>query len=109
MAKEKGMRSTADHSEIQRWITEHGGKPALVSGGILRVDFREREAGFEEISWDEFFKIFDEHSLEFVYEDVPPELPGGRTFKFVARGGPKNKIPPDAAEADADPDEEALR
>lgn len=108
MAKEKGVRHTADHSEIRRWITEHGGKPALVSGGILRVDFREREAGFEEISWDEFFKIFDEHSLEFVYEDVPPELPGARSFKFVARSGPRKKPAAEATEADADPDEESL-
>jgi hypothetical protein len=107
MAKKQGTRRTADHGEIQRWITEHGGKPALIQGGILRVDFREREQGFEEISWEQFFQIFDEHALDFVYEEEPPEGGEVRSFKFVARGGPR-KTKPAREEADADPNEEGI-
>jgi hypothetical protein len=34
--------------------------------GILRIDFGPKE---EEVSWDEFFKKFDEANLHFLYQD----------------------------------------
>lgn len=82
--------TTRDHDEIREWIEARGGRPARVkasrNGGILRVDFGEPEEELEEISWDEFFKIFDENDLAFLHQD---ETSGGKTSrfnKFVERG-----------------------
>jgi hypothetical protein len=80
---------TTDHDTIRRWIEERGGHPARVKGagegGILRVDFGEPEDNLEEIKWEDFFSIFDENELAFLYQD---ETKGGKTSrfnKFVAR------------------------
>lgn len=80
---------TTDHDQIRKWVEARNGHPARVRdegpGGILRIDFDEPEAKLEEISWDEFFRIFDENRLAFLYQD---KTDGGRTSrfsKFVAR------------------------
>ncbi len=85
-------KTTTDHDEIRRWVESHGGKPAAVtetgSGsdpGILRINFDDPggddDDRLEEISWDEFFRAFDENELVFLYQD------GGesRFNKFVSR------------------------
>ena len=59
--------TTTDHAQIRNWATSRGGHPAKVStggdGGILRIDFGEPEETLEQISWDEFFEIFDSNDL----------------------------------------------
>src|SRR5215210_7462133 len=82
--------TTKDHDEIRRWAEERGGRPSVVrtggEGGILRFDFGEQEESLEEISWEEFFRIFDDNNLAFLHQD---EAGGGGTsrfFKFVAGG-----------------------
>ena len=73
-------KKTTDHEEIRRWVEERGGHPARVKtsgqkdgGGILRIDFDEPggndDERLERISWDEFFKIFDENELAFLHQD----------------------------------------
>jgi hypothetical protein len=84
---------TTDHKEIRKWIESRGGRPARVtstapgheddkngSGGILRVDFQEPDESLEEISWDEFFDIFEEHKLAFLYQE---DTSGGRKSRFA--------------------------
>src|SRR4051812_39051451 len=62
--------TTRDHSEIRKWAEARGGHAARVKDtNILRLDFREPEANLEQVSWDEFFKIFDESDLDFLYQD----------------------------------------
>lgn len=81
---------TIDHEEIREWIEAHGGMPAVVEGthsegsGILRVDFGAPEDNLEAISWEEFFRIFDENDLAFVYQ---ADTDGAESYfsKFVAR------------------------
>lgn len=80
---------TTDHDQIRKWVEARNGHPARVRdegpGGILRIDFDEPDAKLEEISWDDFFRIFDENRLAFLYQD---KTDGGRTSrfsKFVAR------------------------
>jgi len=77
---------TTDHATIRRWVESRGGHPALVVGapgeeaGILRLDLPGGYAGQEflqPISWDDFFRRFDEKRLAFVYEEE------GRFFQFV--------------------------
>lgn len=40
------------------------------SSGVLGIDFGGgSEEGLEEVSWGEFFRIFDEAELEFLFEE----------------------------------------
>src|SRR5436305_10636291 len=65
---------TTDHETIRKWAETRGGKPATVKGterggevGILRIEFPGHggEESLEEISWDDFFRKFDEKNLVF--------------------------------------------
>jgi hypothetical protein len=81
--------TTTDHDQIRRWVEARGGHPARVKGqgkgGILRIDFGEPEDTLEPISWDEFFKIFDENHLAFLYQDKTKDGGESRFNKFVER------------------------
>jgi hypothetical protein len=66
--------TTTDHNTIKKWAEKHGGKPAAVDRthkkddvGIIRVMFpkapHSEHDNLVEISWDEFFKEFDERKL----------------------------------------------
>jgi hypothetical protein len=83
--------TTTDHDEIRRWVEARDGRPSRVktsgSGGLLRIDFREAEEAFEEISWDEFFKIFDDNDLAFLHQDKTAAGKESRFNKFVSRKG----------------------
>ncbi len=72
--------STRDHAAIRRWAGEHHASPALVDrpGGLLRFEF-DRPPGPAALSWDDFFRAFDQRGLELVYDDRP----GSRFHKLV--------------------------
>jgi hypothetical protein len=68
-----------DHQAIRRWAEQHGGKPAAVDRthlgddvGIIRIMFpmapHSEHAHLVEISWDEFFKEFEERKLALLYD-----------------------------------------
>lgn len=81
-------QTTIDHDIIRRWAEQRGGKPSRVKdssrGGILRFDFGTAEPNLEELSWDQFFEIFDQEGLAFLYQDKTDE--GISRFnKFVER------------------------
>lgn len=80
---------TTDHKTIKRWIEERGGHPARVKGaeegGILRVDFGKPEDNLEAIEWEDFFSIFDENDLSFLYQDETKDGKTSRFNKFVAK------------------------
>ena len=70
---------TTDHRKIKKWAEAHGGKPAAVDRtkqdddvGIIRVMFpdapQSEHRHLVPISWDEFFKEFDERKLALVYD-----------------------------------------
>jgi hypothetical protein len=48
------------------------------------VDFGEPEENLEEISWDEFFAIFDENDLAFLHQEKTADGKVSRFNKFVA-------------------------
>jgi hypothetical protein len=77
--------TTTDHKVIRKWAEARNGKPSKVKattgGGILRIDFDEREPSLEPITWDEFFKVFDERKLAFLYQDEGDS----RFNKFIER------------------------
>jgi hypothetical protein len=85
---------TTNHDEIRKWAEARGGKPATVKAtesggepGVLRIDFPgySGEDTLEEISWDEFFKKFDEKNLAFLYQDTTASGQESRFYKFVSR------------------------
>lgn len=72
--------TTTDHNAIRRWAERHGGKPAAVDRthqgddvGIIRLMFpkapNSEHDHLVEITWDEFFKEFEERELAFIYDD----------------------------------------
>ena len=81
--------TTTDHEEIRKWAEARNGHPAMVrtkgKGGILRIDFGTPEDSLEEIGWDEFFKVFDENKLAFLYQDKTSDGGESRFNKFVNR------------------------
>jgi hypothetical protein len=84
--------TTTDHEKIKKWAKDRDGVPETVKeteknghAGILRIDFGPREKGLEEISWDEFFRKFEEAHLAFLYQDKTKDGKVSRFHKFVAR------------------------
>ena len=82
-------RTTTDHETIRKWVDQHRGHPAIVrtgsEGGVLRIDFDEPggndDTRLHRISWDEFFKAFDQNDIAFLYD---PEG-DSRFSKFVSK------------------------
>ena len=83
---------TTDHQEIKEWVETRGGSPAVLEGthdefgsGILRIDFGTGDESLEELSWEEFFRVFDANDLAFVYRDETEEGMESYVCAFVAR------------------------
>jgi hypothetical protein len=85
---------TTDHEEIRRWVEEHGGRPARVRGtghdgdpGVLRIDFPggAGEDELEPISWDEWFRKFDEQNLALLYQERRADGEDSTFAKLVRR------------------------
>jgi hypothetical protein len=87
-------KTTTKLEEIKDWAETRGGKPSKVKdagnkkgGGIIRINFPgySGEDSLEEISWDDWFKIFNQEKLEFLYQDETAEGKESRFFKLVSR------------------------
>jgi hypothetical protein len=81
-------RMTTDHDKIRQWVEDRNGRPATVKGsaknskaGILRIDFPgfSGQTSLKAVSWKEWFKIFDERRLGFLYQD---RTAGGKPSRF---------------------------
>ena len=87
-------KTTTNHEEIRKWVEKRRGHPAVVAatensggrdGGLLRIDYDEPGGNDDDrlhrITWDEFFRIFDQNGLAFLRD------PDGesRFSKFVAK------------------------
>jgi len=85
--------TTTDHKQIKQWVEERGGHPARVKGtddsgsGILRIDYPgfSGEERLEAITWDEFFKGFEENELAFLYQDETKSGSESRFSKLIDR------------------------
>lgn len=85
---------TSDHLVIKQWVEKRGGKPATVKLAnkegkvtILRIHFagRGNDDELSDISWEDFFKAFDEHNLAFLHQEHTADGKESRFFKFVRR------------------------
>lgn len=86
---------THDHKKIQKWAEERDGVPAKIKRtgkdddeGVLRIHFpkhSDNDDNFEEISWEDFFRNFDENKLDFLYQDKKADGEISTFHKFVSR------------------------
>lgn len=68
--------ATSSHEVIRQWAEERGGVPATVEGtehdgrpGVLRFDFGGDSDRLRHVSWDDWFRTFDERKLNFLYQE----------------------------------------
>jgi len=54
--------------------------------GVLRIDFPgfSGQGSLEEVSWDEWFRVFDERNLEFLYQEKTANGKSSRFNKLVS-------------------------
>lgn len=93
-------KSTTDHDEIRTWAKERGGKPVSIEGtgrkkgvGVLRIDFPggASDPPLEPISWEAFFKKFEDADLAMVYQDETADGSQSYFCKFVSRKKAKSE------------------
>lgn len=97
-------KPTTDHETIQHWVEERGGWPATVArtakgggAGILRIDFPgySGKGTLKEVPWEEWFKMFDERKLAFLYQEKTASGNLSRFFKVIenpeAKAGKESK------------------
>lgn len=97
-------KTTTDHDTIRNWVEERGSTAAQMTGSSsdgpesLAITPRDAEKNsVEEISWDEFFEIFEEGNLAFVYQ-TDRDDPSEQWFcKFVDR---EQELPEDVFDAE---------
>jgi len=86
-------QTTTDLKEIKKWAEERDGKLTIVKGteggknegGVLRINFPgySGEDTLEKVSWDEWYKVFKERDLEFLYQDKKADRKESRFFKLI--------------------------
>lgn len=83
---------TTDHATIRTWAEARGTRPSAVKGpgagheiSGLRLDSRDGESWLEEITWDEFFRRFEEMGLEFLYQDVSRDGEPSTFYRLINR------------------------
>lgn len=90
---------TTDHETIRKWAEKKGGKPAAVACthqgadvGIVRIMFpnapQSEHRALTEISWEEFFREFEQRKLALLYEEdsLFSKIIGRATVERRSRG-----------------------
>ena len=80
---------TIDHDRIRQWAEARRGQPARVKGrDILRLDFPgySGEDTLEPISWEDWFRVFDENRLAILLQDRKEDGEPSTFNKLVDRG-----------------------
>lgn len=94
MLKDDSRIKTIDHEDIKTWAETRQARPVRLrrfddESITERVRFRFPEdeyPGEEDLTWEEFFDIFDRSRLEFVFEDVADEAVENRNiYQFNPR------------------------
>jgi Rho termination factor, N-terminal domain len=81
--------ATTHHEVIKHWAEERDAKPATVEGtehddhlGVLRFDFGDETANLRQVSWEEWFRTFDERRLNFIYQEQRSDGRQSNFFRF---------------------------
>lgn len=89
-------RVTTDTAEIKNWVESHEGTPAVIGEGseeMVRIDFPGKEDERElskakrsrEVSWDDFFKVFEDKELAFIYYPNKDVNDPTFSYRFIKR------------------------
>jgi hypothetical protein len=85
---------TRNHDVIVKWAEDRGAKPATVAGtehgdrvGVLRFDFEGGDR-LQEVSWDEWFRTFDERNLVMLFQE---NLKSGNQSNFFRFDNPERE------------------
>lgn len=92
------QKVTTDHEEIKKWAREHQAVPAIIDdqeAGADKVgirldfpgDYDERyldEDDTHDVDWEEFFKIFEDNRLAFIYDAKSKGDPSW-AYRFIKR------------------------
>lgn len=89
-------KKTTDHDTIRHWADERGGRPATVADtveagepGVLTIHFPGQDPRHDrdltDLTWDEFFRKFEDEQLAFLYEEHTADGDTSRFFKLVRR------------------------
>ena len=86
---------TTHHDVIREWAESRDGTPATVPGtehgdhlGVLRIDFGDDDDRLRHVSWDEWFRTFDDRRLNFIYQE---ERSDGHTSTFFRLESPERE------------------
>lgn len=88
--------ATRSRAIIRQWAEQRKATPATAPFGqdaaerVLRFDFPDAESGaLQPVSWDEFFQIFDERELVFIFQQhmTAGEVSDFCRFERPAGGG----------------------
>jgi hypothetical protein len=77
-------KRTTDHDTIREWVERRAGVPASADDdedGALAIDFGEES--LEHISWEEWFRRFDEQNLCFLYQEEKATGDESTFFKLI--------------------------
>lgn len=86
--------TTTDHDVIMQWAQARNAVPATIAGterenrvGMLRFDFPGGASGgnLRQISWNDWFRTFDERRLNFIYQE---QLSSGNQSNFFQLENP---------------------
>ena len=82
--------ATRSHEVIRNWAEARNARPATATRGpdgeprTLRFDFGEETEGLEPISWDEWFRTFDERGLVFLYQEQKADGSQSNFWRLVS-------------------------
>lgn len=94
------QKATINHQEIREWVGLNHGRPYLIDHPEAKADRKGLRINFpgtmdeallgeeqlgKEISWDEFFELFDEQQLKFIYEEPVAGSDPTRWYRFENR------------------------
>ena len=82
--------ATRDHDVIKQWAEERKAVPSTVPGtehgdhlGVLRFNFPGYGGdNLQEVSWDEWFRTFDDRKLVFLYQEHKSDGNQSNFFRF---------------------------
>lgn len=89
-------KRTTDHETIREWAEMRAGVPARVRGtgsddgtGALRIDFPDGGGteSLEHISWEEWFRTFEEENVWFLYQEEKVSGEESTFFRLARRSG----------------------
>jgi hypothetical protein len=85
------LHITTNFHIIKKWVEERGGKPARIRTNVseltgLRIFYPQiAEPGLEQITWNQFFDVFAEDNLAFMYQANVDEHNQSTFYKLVRR------------------------